>query len=487
MTSIGPAAPIAEQATRRFRRLVGRYATEIGLLLSEEDAWVHRRVEHIEFLSIVRVRRAMSIDFTYPDIPAIRGRATKPAGYIPLLPLALPRKRVLDALDVRDEAGRAVPVLTRSENSFIAYELLTRLALEVVGTAGFSTLDPAVGRDLAGITGYEGVDAPDPDRALFHFVRAHYRPPTRPSDALAQRRLLWNDDVMRPLLWLFFERFLLLVPLDVKPGQRRIIKLAFEDEAEPPPFSGTLLTQIRQRIARLGRALLVSFGWARLRIRIGVRALVGAESYHVEMVGVPAPLKIVRAVLGVSVERYFFTASRYNIATRELDEDRRGDGSHLYASRVRRQMVEEEMMDPASPDEERVATGYAEVVLLLKPRELLAPLFLALLTTAVLVGGLVLHARSHRPELDASTAILVLVPGLISAYRIPAEHPLVRRVFRGLLLPVGVCAAASFAAAASLAVDLSTHERVTLWHWLAWLAAAATASIGIAFLRSLID
>jgi hypothetical protein len=227
-----------------------------------------------------------------------------------------------------------------------------------------------------------------------------------------------------------------------------------------------------------------SFGWAAVRIRIGVRALVGAESYHVEIIGIPSQLKIIHATLGVVVTQLFVSQDSLRLNERILAEDNRGDGAHLYASRVKRRMVEEELEQPSIPDEERSATGFAEVNLRLKPRELFYPLALALGTTALLITGVALHKHGFRPKGEASTSLLVLVPGVVAAYKIPGDHPLVRRMFRGLLLPVITCALASFIAAGSLTVEASTAQRVLTWEVLAIASAASTCAILVAFLRS---
>src|SRR5689334_9306745 len=130
--------PIADQFSSRLSSTLGRVATDVALLLSEEDAWVHRRVEQIEFVGLARVRRAMSIDFTVPDLASLRqGEDEKRQDPATLLvPLALPKKRTLAGVDVRDETGRSLPIVTRSRNSQVAYELIVRLSLQVVRSAG---------------------------------------------------------------------------------------------------------------------------------------------------------------------------------------------------------------------------------------------------------------------------------------------------------------------------------------------------------------
>jgi hypothetical protein len=112
---------------RRISHLLDLVPGIVDLL--EDDSWVHRVVESIEFLDEARVRRHLSIDFTIPEAiaPSLLAGDTV---YIPIQVLA---KRVLKALDVVDGEGRAVPVLTSDENGMIAGRVLVERATRFLG------------------------------------------------------------------------------------------------------------------------------------------------------------------------------------------------------------------------------------------------------------------------------------------------------------------------------------------------------------------
>jgi hypothetical protein len=92
-------------------------------------AWTHRRVETVDVLTFEIVRRRMSVDFTVPaelrDQLAIRGMDQS------LVPLATLRKQPLRHFDLRDEGGRAVPVLGREHNGTLAWAVLLWAASNV--------------------------------------------------------------------------------------------------------------------------------------------------------------------------------------------------------------------------------------------------------------------------------------------------------------------------------------------------------------------
>jgi hypothetical protein len=97
-----------------FSAAVERIAVVTARLLAQPAAWVHRRVETITFLDDIRIRRHMSVDFTLPTL----GLA------IEYVPLSLVRKGLLKDLDVVDEEGRALPVLTLGQSAEVAAYIL---------------------------------------------------------------------------------------------------------------------------------------------------------------------------------------------------------------------------------------------------------------------------------------------------------------------------------------------------------------------------
>ena len=102
-------------------------ATEIAdaadVLLRQQGAWRHRRVETITVLSHEQMRRHVSIDFTVPEDQreGLRISADEFA-----VPLALLTKRPLVHFDLRNEEQHSIPLLTADQHRTIARELLYR-------------------------------------------------------------------------------------------------------------------------------------------------------------------------------------------------------------------------------------------------------------------------------------------------------------------------------------------------------------------------
>jgi hypothetical protein len=83
----------------------------IHALLVEPASWIHRRVETVEVLDHVSVRRRVSLDLTIDN----KHEAFSPrdARSIGMIPLTLLRKETLRNFDLRDPDGKALPRSTR--------------------------------------------------------------------------------------------------------------------------------------------------------------------------------------------------------------------------------------------------------------------------------------------------------------------------------------------------------------------------------------
>jgi hypothetical protein len=100
-------------------------------LISAWSYWVKRRVETVELLSDTSARHRMSIDFRirpwFPEASVKFG--DKPYLYVPLMLL---RKHPVSGLDVRDEHGGALPLLTRRKTAAIAAATLSVAAKKLL-------------------------------------------------------------------------------------------------------------------------------------------------------------------------------------------------------------------------------------------------------------------------------------------------------------------------------------------------------------------
>ena len=101
----------------------GDIAEAADVLLRQQAAWRHRRVETITVLSHEQVRRQVSVDFTVPEAQR-EGLRISADEYV--VPLALLIKRPLVHFDLRNEEQHAIPLLTAEQHRTIARELLYR-------------------------------------------------------------------------------------------------------------------------------------------------------------------------------------------------------------------------------------------------------------------------------------------------------------------------------------------------------------------------
>jgi hypothetical protein len=194
-------------------------ANAANVLLREQAAWRHRRVETITVLSHEQVRRHVSVDFTVPVDYRESLRLSDAGEYA--VPLAFLAKRPLVRFDLRNEEGHSVPLLTADQNRMIGRELLyqvldTELAAQDVD-------EPAI--TLAAGPLIEAVLADD-DRRLGDRIdeleREHDLEPLLDFRAMAE------------LLARYFVAWAVVRGLE----RRRVLKFAHDDRfAQLPGFS----------------------------------------------------------------------------------------------------------------------------------------------------------------------------------------------------------------------------------------------------------
>src|SRR2546423_13776864 len=106
-------------------RILGFQALQ---LLGNWSAWIFRRVESISYQTASSVRRRVSVDFRLREDLFADPIYTWGADAIQYVPLAQLKKQNLVQLDVHDEEGRALPVMTRRKNAGVAAGTLIALA-----------------------------------------------------------------------------------------------------------------------------------------------------------------------------------------------------------------------------------------------------------------------------------------------------------------------------------------------------------------------
>lgn len=342
---------------------IGRINAE---LVFKWNRWVHRRVDELSFSNEDVVQRSMSIDFTIPSwAHDVLNPARRLSTSAVLVPLTLVRKGVLAKVDVRDESDSSIPLLTRAQNGIVA-----EASLLAVAEAALQTPVPyEVACDLKRVS----IDPPTTAYVSRNRLLNEHEQPVESKEAREARTKLREVALYRTLVDSFVDRFLAIVILDLKRGDRRIITFSYEE----------LLLQ--NKIAPFLRSsLALALGNRARRIAISASGAGQAESYHIETVA-PAGLQI--------SSRIPFTSEH----TAEPGRVGSYDRSHLHFQGVK-------------PREE-VAVLYR-----LRPRP--ATIVRSAFMVSLLSFAALLYARLGIHELvkasDAAAAILVAIPGILS-------------------------------------------------------------------------
>lgn len=348
-------------------------ATKTLQLLADPARWTHRRVEHLVFVDDQTVRRAVSVDF---EVPAeLTG--------VPI-PLALLRKRPLVDFDLRDEGGRALPMLTRRQNGRIASEVLLAAAEAVTGEA--------LGDDLVADLLRVSTAAPEEAEAVLEGLRAGARG--------TEGAALLGDPGFETLAFELARSFLLLV--EIPPdGVRRVLKFAYAE-----PFGWR--TALPERMS-----------WRAAGVEIDVPAVARGGSYHFE-IQAPEGLEIAWAGLlafggGGAFEEH-------------VVEEKGLTRVHLYLADV-----------PYGAD------GVAGVWLRTPGRGFLRQAWLSGLATTLSLLLLTLLAPQLGETAGGTSAILLAAPGFLSLFAArPGEHGMLSRLLLGVRAVLLVQAAVAY-------------------------------------------
>jgi hypothetical protein len=436
--------------------------------------WLHRRVEKISYSGQPLVRRTVSIDFTVPA--ALQPFASVTDGKcIYYAPVALLRKwPPLLRLDLRDEDGHPVPLLTSDKNREVDAAVLSAIAPD-------GELKHAVRRELAGIPHSDRREA----RELLNSLGDAVTPAMAEGVSMDARVGWWRtlvlagDLVLNSILWFRVQAY---------PGQRQVVKFGFDEPQES-------VTGIR--------APLTSLGWVPDRKLFSIPHLGDGGSYHVQFEPPPGlvvqtvnfkirhpwdeaedplsmnPVRQVWGALirGVRAKWHGLTGKRAPVLTHpdappapgEPFVWNAGDRAYLYVSGRRKHL------------------GVANFDLAADSRAFPAAALIAgvAITALMSLFAEAAGAALSPKRLDAAVTVLLLVPGLL-AYLVvrPNEHPLLAARLRGvrrLVVVTGglpVVAAVTLLVAGPSAGSLSPH----FWTALALVASFFTALLAISWL-----
>lgn len=396
-------------------------------LLTDEDRWIHRRVETIDLLAQELVRRQVSVEFTLPDrlLDDLRIGARGPW----CAPIAILAKRPLRNFDLREDE-EARPILGASSGGPIAAGLVT-------AAARLATAPDALEHDVASLLELVALGDRRAARAAMTELRAGA--PDKP-----QAATILADDTSGYFLATFAESYILMALL-AEPHGRRILKYAYDQQ----------LGSVHGRAGRARRTAR-RLGWSPLVIDIEVPTAAHAASYHAEVV-VPEELRLDAFVLDARTDELLST-----------DIERGVDRASLYAPGVALR-ADPVLTTAISAERSGIPT--------------LALVVGAITSLLLLLGASV--ARLDSPTAGSSVAVLLAGSALFAAAVARGhEHRLVRRIFAGPRWLLSIVAVAALAAAASVAFGAEPGVRDVVWYCAFAASALACLSLAVGFARA---
>ena len=412
-------------------------AAAAGPLFWDQATYVHRRVEHVEFLDRTIVRRKISIDFVVPE--QLDDRQVD----LEFLPLTVLRNwPPVHRFDLRDAAGTALPLLSKTTTNQLDEQVLRGVAEYATG----AKLGDETAQQLAAVVHGEGYAARRALRVFTEALQGWLAEQKEPLDPEPFERLV-------DLAAVFVDSTLLWVDVSGKRGQRQIVKLAYDEPLRP-------------RLNPL-RSLLTAFGLQAVAIDLDAPHVSDAGTYHLQ-VHAPEGLEFAGAQLVLNTDapppgRVQRLRERIERLAAIVEEDlaialgRRAVAPLVHSARRHvRVLTRRVHFYLAGP--RRRSLGLATLVLFPERRGPLTAAailtgFSAAIMTALDRLGEEIVASKAPGVFGAAIAFLLLGPGLL-AYALlrTGEHPFLSRVLAGSRL-LCVIAAALPVASAGLLID----------------------------------
>lgn len=437
-----------------------------GYYFQNDPSWVVRHVETLEMQGLRSAERRLTIDLALPLEP---GAIVATEGELRLycVPIArLSKERPTGFIDLRDEAGRALPLLTLQENARIS-----SLALQsaVRGAIGLSSTSPLPEQATLAADGLPVARRPVADYWAVIFNAAVADLAGEHGAAVPERL----GQVVTQLV----ENSYLWTVISGRPGDRRILKLRYSIELDRPnipvradmlvPFTDLALeVSVPEGRILWGRTLAVSralaaamLGWDSIDLTLPDPVMQDPRTYHLQ-VDPPHGLRVDRIELDPGVGDPMIAQDTIYV--------RKGH-FYLMPARVERAV-------PLSISMRVVRRGF---------------LNLSMLTATIICGALWAYHSSVKEitsSLDHGTsaaAVLLVTPALLVLFATrPSEHPLASMLLSGLRSVMFLCGLIAGAAAAAIAGVKPTHSLATSLLLYAILASICAAVIAIAYLDS---
>ncbi|MFM9450367.1 hypothetical protein [Streptomyces europaeiscabiei] len=396
----------------------------IAKMALRSNVWIHRRVDSLEFMSSSTMQWRTTVEFTVPDWAV---EVTLGQTRLRLVLIDFVRKQPRIGLDVKDQGGNSVSMLTADESAFVGSQMLSTIARQIVPDR-FDAYD-LEGR-LRRLT--EAIDRREGKQCLSDI------------EALDDRLKCKKFEL---LAYAFATRFMLLVPITAKIGERRILSITYNEHLYRMPKEGW-----KDRVRRI----YADFGWAKDRYDCIVPQASEAKVYHFEVCTPP----------GILIT---------NLEIRRRPQESQGQDTDQPISQGVRQIGK------VTPEEARLAVrdyppdkqGVMVLHTLPAPQGWLATsLPVSWLTFAILLAGLLFFIETV--EKDTATVIgallLALNSAIIALLAPRTEHALTRRAFSSLRLMVGLLATLPAISVLTIVFSVGAEEdNPASWLYWAWL------------------
>lgn len=398
-------------------------AYRIGWLL-DDMSWVNRRVETVEMLSQEETRRRVAVDFTLTE----ESWSDLEVDYGCVIPLGLLGKASLSHLDVEDEAGRSIPILSKGQNRDLTGLALMWIARHLLDDDLLSEAFLLLAGDLSALS--------HGDEKQGRLAFSAFGQAAENGDVLKAR--LWENQRFRELMELLTRNYILYAVLEPGGARRRIIKFSYGNETRfgLPRYSWSGgLTQFFSDLWQ-------SIWWPDMRwFNVECSALSRTSSYHLE-VAFPDDLRADRAAL--------------------FDLDSSDRVSSVVRNKNRLSLY-------AEADTATTLGKDLHALIAFRPERL--GRLSAAAGTSILVAGLLWFGVAS--GLDAETpsaAVTTILTGMavFSGWTaVKGENSIVVMMLSYIKKYLALVLVAAVVASASLALEFPDCETVTVWKWCA--------------------
>ncbi len=442
-------------------------------VIGPSPPWLKRHVETVTLDSLTNARRQLTIDVVLPD-SADCSFAWREENRLFYLPIALMLKRPpASNIDMRNERDESLPVLNRLENAEVTSAAVAARMESIVGAELLAEVGSFVERAIC-----EADEQIAKTNAVFAITRMIALKPT------VQRHKEWQWLV--EFLALLSAHSLSWLGLAGLPGERRVIKFAYDIRMETPKPIPRRARRISRRVRAVGASGSYEVYYDDWELGDGyphgfiVRmvkrfvTIIGGSAYHIPIEtpyirNTPSYHLQVRAPEGLETRRVELLAELCDAEGRVVSpiDATTPDCAHLYFSEasVRRM-------------------GKAIVSLRVGRRGLLSYSLVACAAIAAMLWEFADHhaaiAAGSADSRAAAVAVLLLVPTLMLLFAIrPGEHSLATQLLSGLRGILAVEALLCVAAAAVLVGVEPFHEDLpTLWRFAADVATVLAVLVG---------